>query len=249
MIRSKWLQNRWSQNKSQPGYITIKDGLYSFDPWKTFRFSTCDLAMTEKEIGAKKLHDPDWTVFAAWCALATPNGTELCLMDLVRVRMEGPDSLPLLQGFHEKWGFNSIYVEDVMEKSWYQFARRAGLPVREISTKKNDDEAALTIDGGKTDRVYTAGILLSNMRLHLPEYASWLGEFVSELTSFPNGAHDDQVDVMAYACAVAEKYKGGRTEAPSPPTDNTPVDSRRLQDDPSSNSPLDRFFGNKPLGV
>ena len=32
----------------------------------------------------------------------------------------------------------------------------------------------------------------------LPRGASWLGEFLSELYSFPNGAHDDLIDALAY---------------------------------------------------
>ena len=36
-------------------------------------------------------------------------------------------------------------------------------------------------------------------RVYLPESASWLEEFRSEVMAFPNGRHGDQVD--AFACA------------------------------------------------
>ncbi len=36
----------------------------------------------------------------------------------------------------------------------------------------------------------------------LPQHALWLEAFQSELLAFPNGAHDDQVDVLAYAAEV-----------------------------------------------
>jgi len=250
MIRSKWLSNRWAPSESAKDHIVIKGGLYTFDPFKTFRFATVDLAMTEKEIGAKKLHDPDWTVMASWCALATPGGTELCLMDIVRVRSEGPESLSLLKGLHRHWRFNAVYIEDVMEKTWYQYARKAGLPVREITTRKSDEDASLFIDGGKTDRVYTASILMSNMRLHLPDYAPWLSEFTSELLSFPNGAHDDQVDVVAYACAIADKYKGEPVVNEPPPgyvgtKYSDRHDDRRTQDE--ARPKLEGFFSSGGL--
>ena len=32
--------------------------------------------------------------------------------------------------------------------------------------------------------------------------APWLGALESELIAFPNGAHDDQVDVVAYAAFI-----------------------------------------------
>ncbi len=33
--------------------------------------------------------------------------------------------------------------------------------------------------------------------VHLPKSAPWLGEFLTELLSFPNGRHDDQVDSVS----------------------------------------------------
>ena len=32
---------------------------------------------------------------------------------------------------------------------------------------------------------------------HLPETAAWLAEYLHEITTFPNGKHDDQVDLTA----------------------------------------------------
>lgn len=34
-------------------------------------------------------------------------------------------------------------------------------------------------------------------QLFLPQEASWLAEFCSELLGFPNARHDDQVDALA----------------------------------------------------
>jgi predicted phage terminase large subunit-like protein len=35
------------------------------------------------------------------------------------------------------------------------------------------------------------------LRLHIPETAPWLAEYLDEMTVFPNGKHDDQVDSTA----------------------------------------------------
>jgi len=35
--------------------------------------------------------------------------------------------------------------------------------------------------------------------VHLPEQAAWLAEYFHELTSFPQGKHDDQVDSTSQA--------------------------------------------------
>ena len=36
-------------------------------------------------------------------------------------------------------------------------------------------------------------------KVYLPIQAEWLGDFVQELTAFPRGKHDDQLDSLMYA--------------------------------------------------
>lgn len=227
LIKASWL-HRWKPSDRQPGYISIMNDLYHFDIWKAFRFCTVDLAMTEKTIGAKKLNNPDYTVMGAFACFMSTQGPALVLLDLIRERMEGPDTLPKLQSFHAHWKFGVIGVEDISEKMWYQQARRARLPVREISTSKSDD-VLYTIDKDKVSRAMAATPLMASGRFHIPEYAPWLADFIAELTGFPNAPHDDCVDVVSSACAIAEKYTGSGTSGPS--TENAKkLDYRHDQD-------------------
>jgi hypothetical protein len=39
--------------------------------------------------------------------------------------------------------------------------------------------------------------MIENGFVHLPKEAAWLAEYLHELTVFPNGKHDDQVDSTA----------------------------------------------------
>src|ERR1700719_4118056 len=39
--------------------------------------------------------------------------------------------------------------------------------------------------------------MIENGFVHLPESAPWLAEYLHEMTVFPNGKHDDQVDSTA----------------------------------------------------
>jgi len=39
--------------------------------------------------------------------------------------------------------------------------------------------------------------MIENGFVHLPDTAPWLAQYLHELTSFPNGRHDDQVDSTA----------------------------------------------------
>jgi len=36
--------------------------------------------------------------------------------------------------------------------------------------------------------------MIENGFVHVPERAPWLAPYLAELTAFPNGKHDDQVD-------------------------------------------------------
>jgi hypothetical protein len=46
----------------------------------------------------------------------------------------------------------------------------------------------------KVDRMAAQSAKIEAGHVHLPNSPPWLGEFLTELLSFPNGRHDDQVD-------------------------------------------------------
>ncbi len=51
----------------------------------------------------------------------------------------------------------------------------------------------------KTTRMNTVTSTIENGFAHLPDKAAWLGEYLHELTSFPNGKYDDQADSTSQA--------------------------------------------------
>ena len=46
-------------------------------------------------------------------------------------------------------------------------------------------------------RLHAQTALIENGFVHLPETAPWLAEYLHEITTFPKGRHDDQVDSTA----------------------------------------------------
>ena len=46
-------------------------------------------------------------------------------------------------------------------------------------------------------RMHAQTAIIENGFVHLPKEAAWLAEYLHELTVFPNGKHDDQVDATA----------------------------------------------------
>ena len=50
-------------------------------------------------------------------------------------------------------------------------------------------------DGDKTMRLNAQTATMENGFVHLPDEAPWLADYLAELTVFPNGRHDDQVEL------------------------------------------------------
>src|SRR5215469_5321008 len=46
-------------------------------------------------------------------------------------------------------------------------------------------------------RLHAQTALIENGFVHIPETAPWLAEYLHEMTVFPKGKHDDQVDSTA----------------------------------------------------
>jgi phage terminase large subunit-like protein len=56
-------------------------------------------------------------------------------------------------------------------------------------------------DGDKIMRLHAQTAIIDNGFVHLPETAHWLADYLNELTMFPAGRYDDQVDSAAQALA------------------------------------------------
>ncbi len=81
-----------------------------------------------------------------------------------------------------------------MKSSGYaflDFLREAGYNCTEID---ND-----TVKLGKFTRVEAIETFLRGGRIVLVEDGNWIDKFVTQCETFPNGKHDDMVDVLCYA--------------------------------------------------
>ena len=59
----------------------------------------------------------------------------------------------------------------------------------------------------KQTRMSNVSDLIEGGRVHIPESAPWLDEFIYECTAFPKGRHCDQVDSMSQALDGMFRYK------------------------------------------
>src|SRR5271170_6925945 len=90
-------------------------------------------------------------------------------------------------------GASRVHGPDRGRGSWHEPLQdlRATMPsgmTRPIGVKP---------EGSKVDRMAAQSAKIEAGHVHLPKSAAWLGEFLTELLSFPNGRHDDQVDSVS----------------------------------------------------
>jgi len=71
--------------------------------------------------------------------------------------------------------------------------------VQELQHAGVRNVTAVTPSGDKLMRLHAQTATIENGFLFLPKEASWLADFVRELTSFPGSKHDDQVDATSQA--------------------------------------------------
>lgn len=155
---------------------------------KGWNFATVDLAASTK-------NSADYTVAEVF---HVTKAKDLLLIDILRERVEGADHeafIGKLRAKHTELRFIGV------EKATYgltllQVLRRHGIPVRELLPDKD-----------KVSRAYAAAAFIEGERLFMPQSAPWLAEFEHELLAFPNGAHDDMVDALAYGARVLSDHE------------------------------------------
>jgi predicted phage terminase large subunit-like protein len=164
-----------------------KLGDHLVDDAECWRFSTMDPAYS----GTKR---SDYTALATW-AVAPTDPPSLMLLDIQRVRVQHAEHAPMVRRVWDQWKPAWVGVEKQSASlSLFDEVQRQGVVVRWLKPDKN-----------KIARAETAVALVEAGRVYLPDEAQWLDEFLAEVVSFPVAAHDDQVDVLAYAAAELTK--------------------------------------------
>ena len=126
--------------------------------------------------------------------------TRYYVLDVWREKVEFPELKRALIAQSEKWASHSVLVEDTAagQSLLQEMRRNTRLPLLAVQADRDKMARAHAITA-----THEAGLV------HLPEGAHWLGDFVDEMASFPNAAHDDQVDGFVHAMAYAIKGKFG----------------------------------------
>ncbi len=129
----------------------------------------------------------DYSVCTTWLT----HKNDAYLIHVYRGRLEYPDLRRKVISLAAEHRATTILIEDAGPGMNLLQDLRAAMPqgmTRPIGVKP---------EGSKVDRMAAQSAKIEAGHVHLPNSAPWLGEFLTELLSFPNGRHDDQVDSVS----------------------------------------------------
>jgi len=130
----------------------------------------------------------DYSVLAVWAEAQAG----YYLLDLVRERLDFPALKSRVVAKAAYWRPHAVLIEDAASgQSLIQSLRvETSLPLLPVKPL-----------GDKESRASAVSPLFESGRVHVPQSAPWLSDYIDELISFPASPHDDQVDVSTQALA------------------------------------------------
>jgi len=162
----------------------------------------------------------NYSVCTTWGVL----GDRYYLVDVQRMQCEFPDLTRHAVALEQRYQPDLILVEATgIGEAFYQEVRMR-LAHRVLSTRPKQD---------KQCRAEAVTAVLEQGRVYVPRNARWLNEFRREVTAFPSGRYDDQVDSMVQfirngetlihrASFLEPRHVGGHDFTP-PPTLNVRI--------------------------
>jgi predicted phage terminase large subunit-like protein len=122
------------------------------------------------------------------------------VLDRWKQKVEFPDLKRALPVQHAKWKPSVVLVEDKAsgQSLIQEMKRETRIPIIPIP-----------VDRDKVARANAVTPMLEAGLVYLPEDAPWVSDFVDELATFPNAAHDDQVDAFDGALEYSARGGGG----------------------------------------
>jgi predicted phage terminase large subunit-like protein len=142
----------------------------------------------------------DYSVCTTW-GIA---GKDLYLIDLLRRRMEYPELKREVRAEYERFRPSVVLIED----------KASGTQL--IQELTQEGLYAITRYHPQTDKVmrmHAQTAMIENGFVHLPDTAPWLAPYLHEMTVFPHGKHDDQVDSTAQLLDWYKRASGPSSNA------------------------------------
>jgi predicted phage terminase large subunit-like protein len=169
------------------GSIIRREWFGSFDPANPPSF---DDVFQSWDTASRGSELADFSVCTTWGR----KGRQLYMLGCFRKRLDWPDLKRAIIQQATIFGASKVYIED------------ASSGIGLIQDLKNDGfykVEGVKPKGDKIMRLRNVSAIVEAGQIFLPLQASWLEDFLHELTMFPAGRYDDQVDSFSQALTKA----------------------------------------------
>ena len=160
----------------------------------------CTQIIIAADTAFKKTEQADFSVLMV---MGLDRNGDIHIIDVIRGKYDFPELKKLCVTVNAKWrgkGLRGFYVED----------KASGQSlIQELRNQSGVSVIPFKVNADKVARLNTVTPLIEGGRVFLPKKdVGWLDEFMNEMQSFPNGAHDDQVDALSMGLDVCSRMSG-----------------------------------------
>lgn len=141
-----------------------------------------------------------WNDFSVITVAGITELGDIYILKVYREKLEYPDLKRKLVNINSVWrgrGLRGWYVEDAASGQSLIQDMRHGSSLTILPWKPGTND--------KTNRCTSITPIIEGGRVFIPEEADWLDDWEIELSQFPSGKHDDQVDSLVIVIDVASK--------------------------------------------
>ncbi len=189
----KW-NAQWQQQPTNDEGAVLKRTWWR--KWIKEEPPVCNYVLQTMDTAYSKKETADFSVIATW-GVFTPDvdsGPNLILLNVCKGRWDFPELKRVARDEYLYWRPDNVLIEaKATGTPLQQELRRIGVPVTMFSPggrRQNQD---------KLSRANAVAPLLESGMVWYPEGMECCEELVEECAAFPNGPHDDQVDVTTMA--------------------------------------------------
>ena len=134
--------------------------------------------------------------FSVGITLAIKN-KKIYVLDIKRERMDFPTLRRAAIAAYHQYKPHHILIEDASSGTQL---------VQDLKEHNIYCVKPIRPEGDKKSRLFAQASVFDSGKVYLPTNASWVDDFIHELTAFPSAKFDDQVDAMSQALTYIREY-------------------------------------------
>ena len=185
-------ETQYQQNPLTEGGNLLQTSWFQYYKEKPLAY---DLLYTSWDMALKEGENNDYTVGL----LIGKIGSSFYVLDCKREKADTPRQLNMIREYANYYPAISTHLVEGGN----------GDPIASMLKREIGNFTILlprSYGGSKENRVRAAIPLFLESRVYFPQTAEWLPDLIQELTAFPRGKHDDQLDALIYALLWGVQY-------------------------------------------